>query len=50
MNDSLVSPQAYWSILKGFLNNKKTPIITPLFYENRFVIDFTKKAVIYLIN
>ena len=25
-----------------FLNNKETPIIPPLFYENRFVKDFKK--------
>ena len=30
-----------------FLNNKKTPIIPPLFYENRFVTDFKKKAELF---
>ena len=30
-----------------FLNNKKTPIIPPLFYENRFVPDFKKKAELF---
>ena len=28
------SSKAYWSILKSFLNNKKIPLIPPLFYEN----------------
>ena len=28
------SSKAYWSILKSFLNNKKIPLILPLFYEN----------------
>ena len=27
-----------------FLNNKKIPIISPLFDENRFITDFTEKA------
>ena len=29
------------------MNTKKTPIIPPLFYENRFVTDFTKKAELF---
>ena len=44
----LITPKySCWSILKGFLNNQKTPIIPPLFSENRFVIDFTKKAKLF---
>ena len=35
INNSHISPRAYWSILKEFLNNKKTPIILTLPYENR---------------
>ena len=27
------SPKTYWSLLKLFLNNKKIPIIPPLFHE-----------------
>ena len=34
----------YQSILKSFLNNKKVPIIPPLFHENEFITDFKKKA------
>ena len=30
-----------------FLNNKKTPNIPTLFYENRFVTDFKKKAELF---
>ena len=47
INDSHVSPKAYWLILKMLWNNKKIPIIPPLFYENRFVIDFTKKLELF---
>ena len=36
--------KVYCSLLKIFLNNKKTPIIHPLFYENRFITDFKEKA------
>ena len=40
LNDAHIFPKANWSISKMFLNNKNTPIIPPLFYENRFVTDF----------
>ena len=39
--------KVYWSLLKIFLNNKKTPIIPPLFYENRFITDFKEKAQLF---
>ena len=34
---------AYWSLLKRFLNNKKIPLIPPIFHDNEFVIYFKKK-------
>ena len=37
------SSKTYWSLLKGFLNNKKIPHILPLFHENCFIIDFEKR-------
>ena len=39
--------KAYWSLLKIFLNNKKILIIPPLFYENRYLTDFFKKAQLF---
>ena len=42
-----VFPKAYCSILKIFLNNKKSSIIRRLFYENRFVTDSTKKTELF---
>ena len=39
--------KVYWSLLKIFLNNKKIPIIPPLFYENRFITDFKEKAQLF---
>ena len=39
--------KVYCSLLKIFLNNKKTPIIHPLFYENRFITDFKEKAQLF---
>ena len=36
--------KVYWSLLKLFLNGKKTPNIPPLFYENCFMTDFKEKA------
>ena len=47
LRDRKTSPKAYWSLLKTFLNNKKIPCISPIFYENDFVIDFQKKAEIF---
>ena len=43
----------YWFLLKIFLNNKKIPIIPPLFYENRFITDFKEKdnfLIFYFLN
>ena len=31
-------------MLKAFLNNKKAPLIPPLFHENSFITDFKEKA------
>ena len=36
--------KSYWLLLKIFLNNKKIPLITPWFHENRFIIDLKVKA------
>ena len=41
------SSKAYWSLLKGLLNNKKIPFIPPLFRENRFITDFEEKAELF---
>ena len=41
------SSKAYWSLLKIFLNNKKIPIIPPLYHKNEFVIDFKKNAELF---
>ena len=36
--------KTYWFLLNRFLNNKKIPLIPPLFHENKFVTDFKEKA------
>ena len=41
------SPKTYCFLLKVFLNNKKIPIILPLFHENKFVTDFKEKAELF---
>ena len=38
------SSEGYNSILKTSLNNKKIPIIPPLFYENPFITNFQNKG------
>ena len=45
--NSQKNSKVYWSLLKIFLNNKKIPIIPPLFYENRFITDFKEKAQLF---
>ena len=39
--------KAYWALLKRFLNNKKIPLIPPLFHENEYVTDFKKNAELF---
>ena len=39
--------KAYWAFLKRFLNNKKVPLIPPLFHGNEYVTDFKKKAELF---
>ena len=40
-------PQAYWSILNTFLNNKKIPNIAPLNVNVKNVSNFEKKAELF---
>ena len=44
LNNLQRNSKAYWSLLKCFLNNKKIPLIPPLFHENKFVTNFLEKA------
>ena len=39
--------KAYWYLLMRLLNNKKLPLIPPLFHENKFVTDFKEKAELF---
>ena len=47
LNNTQKSTKTYWSLLKIFLNNKKIPLIPPLFHENRFITDFKEKAELF---
>ena len=46
-NDSTLQSKTYWSILKGFHNGKRVPVIPPLLVNNKFVTDFKAKANIF---
>ena len=46
-NDSTLPSKTYWSILKGFYNDKRVPVIPPLLISNKFMIDFKTKVVIF---
>ena len=39
-----IAPKYYWSLLKTMLNDKKVPCIPPIFHDNKFATDFSKKA------
>ena len=39
-----IAPKYYWSLLKAMLNDKKVPCIPPVFHDNKFLPDFSKKA------
>ena len=41
------SSKVYWSLLKIFLNKKKIPIISALFYQIHSITDFKEKAQIF---
>ena len=41
------SSKAYWSILKSFVNDKKIPIILPLYHNGNFITNFCQKAELF---
>ena len=41
--DPRTRPKTYWSILKTFLNNKKIPIIPPIFHDINLLLILNKK-------
>ena len=45
--DPTASLKAFWSILKGVLNNKKIPCIPPIYYNNNYNAGFKEKAQIF---
>ena len=40
----VIAPKYYWSLLDTMLNDKKVPCISPIFHNNQFVTDFSKKV------
>ena len=42
-----VALKTYWPIINRFLNNKKTPIISPLVFVGKLMSDFEKKAELF---
>ena len=44
LNTIQKSTNAYWALLNIFLNNRKIPVIPPLFHNNKFATDFKEKA------
>ena len=46
LSNPATSSRTYWSIVKTFLNNKKTHI-PPQFHENKFITNFKEKAELF---
>ena len=44
LNYPILQLKTYWSILKGFYNCKRKPVIPPLLVNNKFVTDFKAKS------
>ena len=44
LSNPSTSSKTYWSILKTFCNNKKMPLISPIFIGNKLESDFKLKA------
>ena len=38
------SSKCYWSLLKQLLNDKKIPVIPPLFHNNKLISNFKEKG------
>ena len=47
LNDPLLAPKTYWSILNRFLGKHKVPLIPPLLENGKFVTNFSDKANIF---
>ena len=47
LNNVLRNSKTFWFLLNRFLNNKKIPLIPPLFHEKRFVTDFKERAELF---
>ena len=37
----------YWSLLERMLNDKKVPVIPPLFHHNNFISNFKEKTELF---
>ena len=44
LNNPKTSPKTYWTIMKTFYNDKKTPLTHPLLVNDKLECDFGKKA------
>ena len=47
LNDPMIGPKKYWSIINRFLNRKKIPIIPPILHGGNFITDPLVKANIF---
>ena len=41
------SSKAYWLTLRSFVNDKKIPVMSPLYHNGTFITDFCQKAELF---
>ena len=44
LNDTIVAPKTYWSLLKSFVNGKKIPVMPPILVNDQLMINFFEKV------
>ena len=42
--DTSAKPKTYWKIINRFVNNEKTPMISPLLINDKIIANFSEKA------
>ena len=46
-NETHKNTKTYWSLIKMLLNNKKIPLIPPLYYDNRLITNLKENAELF---
>ena len=47
MSNPETSSKAYWLTLRSFVNDKKIPVMSPLYHNGTFITDFCQNAELF---